>query len=209
MNNELYLFVKESLQQGIPRDAIQDALLQARWQPEEVSAALASFAELDFPVPVPRPKPYLQARDAFFYVVSFIALYISAFSFGTLIFSFIERAFPDPVSYGGFVSGSFARAIAALIVTFPLYLFFMWRISVANARDPERRQSLIRKWLTYLTLVVASGIIIGDLIFTLTNFLEGDLTIRFLLKAATILVITGVIFGYYLWDLQREEKVQQ
>jgi hypothetical protein len=209
MNNELYLFVKESLQQGIPRDAIQDALLQARWQPEEVSAALASFAELDFPVPVPRPKPYLQARDAFFYVVSFIALYVSAFSFGTLIFSFIERAFPDPPFYGGFVSGSFARAIAALIVTFPLYLFFMWRISVANARDPERRQSLIRKWLTYLTLVVASGIIIGDLIFTLTNFLEGDLTIRFLLKAATILVITGVIFGYYLWDLQREEKVQQ
>ncbi|MFQ6026969.1 MAG: DUF5671 domain-containing protein [Dehalococcoidia bacterium] len=210
MNNELYLFVKESLQQGLEREAIQQALLQARWQPEEVSNALAAFADVDFPVPVPRPKPYIQAREAFLYVVSFITLYVSAFSFGALIFSFIDRAFPDPLSFGGgFSSEALTTAIASIVITFPLYLFFMWRIAKAAAEDPERRQSRIRKWLTYLTLVVGAGIIIGDLIGLLANFLDGDLTTRFSLKALTILTITGVIFGFYLWDLQREEQVEQ
>jgi len=210
MNSELYAFVKESLEKGIERAAIRDALLRARWQEEEIRNALSAFAEVDFPVPVPRRRPYLQAREAFMYVVSFITLYISAFSLGTLVFNFIDRAFPDPLTIGGgFSSGVITTAIAAIIITFPLYLFFMWRISIAVAQDPERKQSRIRKWLTYLTLVVGAGIIIGDLIALLGNFLGGELTIRFTLKALTILAIAGTIFGYYLWDLQRTEKEEQ
>ena len=209
MNSELYLFVKESLQQGQEREAIRQALLQARWQLEEVNSALAAFAEVDFPVPVPRPKPYLQAREAFFYVVSFISLYVSASSFAALIFSLIEWAIPDAREFrGGFNSGGLNMAIAALVITFPLYLFFMWRIFKDAAQDPERRQSKIRKWLTYLTLVIASGFIIGDSIFLLAEFLGGELSLRFILKALTILAITGSIFGFYLWDLQREEQVE-
>ena len=99
-------------------------------------------------------------------------------------------------------------AIASIVITFPLYLFFMWRIFKAAAKDPERRQSKIRKWLTYLTLVVAAGFIIGDSIFLLAEFLGGELSIRFFLKALTILVISGSVFGFYLWDLQREEQVE-
>ena len=67
----------------------------------------------------------------------------------------------------------------------------------------------MRKWLTYLTLVVAAGIIIGDLIALLSSLLGGDLSVPFTLKAMTILAITGCIFGYYLWDLRQTEQEDQ
>ena len=210
MNNQLYSFVKESLERGLDRAAIRDALLQAGWQEEEVRNVLSSFAEIDFPVPVPRPKPYLQAREAFLYLVSFLTLYISAFSFGTLMFVFIDRAFPDPLDFGGGrSSGSLTTAIASIVITFPLYLLLMWRLGKDAATKPERRESRVRKWLTYLSLVVAAGIIIGALIALLSNLLAGSLTVRFTLKAMTILAITGCIFGYYLWDLRQTEQEDQ
>ena len=206
MNNELRAFVKESLERGLERDAVRSVLLQAGWREDELRDALASFADIDFPVAVPRPRPYLHAREAFFYLVSFIALYVTAFSFGAVMFGIIDRAFPDALDYGYYgPSVGQAAAVASVIVTFPIYLFLMKRLATGAAADSERRQSLVRRWLTYLTLVGVSGIIIGDLIALLANLLAGDPTIRFALKALTILAIASCIFGYYFHDMRRAE----
>ena len=110
---------------------------------------------------------------------------------------------------GQYISGSMRIALASIIITFPVYLFLMWRLTKDSAVYPERRQSRLRKWLTYLTLVIASSIITGDLITMLAKLLGGDLTIPFILKVLTILLIIGSIFGYYLWDLRQSEKVDQ
>ena len=98
-----------------------------------------------------------------------------------------------------------ATAIASVIIAFPLYLFLARWLAQFAAGDPERRQSLVRRWLTYLTLVVAAGFILGDLIALLANVLTGDPTLRFVLKALSVLAISGCIFGYYLWDMRRTE----
>jgi hypothetical protein len=214
MSSELDSFVKDSLSQGLERSAIRDVLLQAGWREDELTNALSAYAEIDFPVPVPKPKPYLQAREAFLYLVSFIALYVTAFSLITLIFGFIDRAFFDPLSYRGayqreFLSGAIVTALSSIIITFPVYLFLMWRLTKDSAVYPERRQSRLRKWLTYLTLVVGSSIIVGDLITLLAKLLGGDLTVPFILKVLTILLVIGSIFAYYLWDLRQSEKVDQ
>ena len=70
-------------------------LLEAGWQDSEVRNGLSGFAEVDFSVAVPRPAPYLYAREAFLYLVSFIALYVTAISFGILVFGLIDYSFPD------------------------------------------------------------------------------------------------------------------
>ena len=212
MSDELEGFIKESLTRGLGRDATRDVLLQAGWREDEVNNALSAFADIDFPVPVPRPKPYMQAREAFMYLVSFVALFITAFSIGTLVFGYIDHAFPDPLArhsqYGGdTVPDEMTWAMAAVIITFPLYLFLMWRLAKDAAVHPEFRQSRIWRWLTYLTLAIAAAVITGDLIVLLSNVLRGDLTVPFVLKVMTVLLITGAVFGYYLWDLRRKEDV--
>ena len=71
--------------------------------------------------------------------------------------------------------------------------------------DPDKRLSLVRRWLTYLTLVIGAGIILGDIIALLANLLMGDPTLRFFLKGGVILLITTCIFGFYMWDMKRTE----
>ena len=209
MSDELHIFIKESLSKGIDRPDIKKALLEGGWREDEIEKALSSFAQVDFPLPVPRRKPYLEARSAFIYLVSFITLYISAFSFGSLVFQFVDIWFPDPLSYSyypGTGFGGMRYALAALIVAFPLHLFLMSLIAKSHRKDPEQRQSKLRRWLIYITLVVVSGVLIGDFIAVLAHVLGGELAARFLLKALTVMLISGAIFGYYLGDLQKEEK---
>ncbi len=62
----------------------------------------------------------------------------------------------------------------------------------------------MRKWLTYLALVVTASILIGDVVTFLAYFLRGDLDTRFVLKVLTLLVIAAGVFGYYLDSLRRE-----
>ena len=211
MNEDLRQFIKESLERGLEREAIRDVLLEAGWQEREVNSGLAAFAEVDFPVAVPRPRPYLHAREAFLYLISFIALYVFAFSLGAVFFGLIDYHFSSSLyRYDPGPSAAQTTALAAIIVAFPLYLFLMRRLAAAVAVDPERRQSLIRRWLTYLTLVVGAAVILGDVIALLARLLAGDPTTGFVLKVIAILAITGPIFAYYLWDMrQAEEEVTE
>ena len=211
MNQELRQFIKESLETGQEREAIRNVLLEAGWQEREVNSGLAAFAEVAFPVAVPRPQPYLHAREAFLYLVSFIALYVFAFSLGAVFFGLIDYHFSSVINrYDTGPSAAQTTALAAVIVAFPVYLVLMRWLGRAVAADPERRQSLIRRWLTYLTLVVGSAVILGDVIALLARLLAGDPTTGFVLKVVAILVITGPIFAYYLWDMrQAEDQVTQ
>jgi uncharacterized protein YacL len=149
----------------------------------------------------------LSAREAFIYLVLFTCLYISSFSLGSLLFDFVNRAFPDPLmTYQNVDFTSIRMAVASLIVAFPIYMWLSQLTLKEVRRDPDKKSSKIRKWLTYITLFVAAGVIIGDLITLIFNLLGGDLTTRFVLKVVVVLVIAGMIFGYYLWDLRTEEK---
>ena len=94
-NKELIDFVKQGLEAGQSRQSISDALLTAGWKLDEVKNAIHSFADVDFPIAVPRPRPYLSARVAFLYLLFFIMLAIVAWSLGSLLFSMINMAFPD------------------------------------------------------------------------------------------------------------------
>ena len=127
IEDELIGFVRESLTRGLPRADIEAALLRAGWEAGQVSAALGAFADETFPVPVPRPRASLSARDAFLYLVLFSTLYLSAVNFGGLVFDLINHAFPDPVldAPGGYrASGDGMRwAISTLIVSFPVFLY--------------------------------------------------------------------------------------
>lgn len=204
-SEELATFVRDALAREIPRERIETALLEAGWPREKVTRALRSYAEVDFPLPVPRPQPYLSAREAFLYLVLFTSLFLSAFHVGVILFELIEKAFPDPAA-PGFSARALRWAVSYVVVSFPLYLGLTVRQERELRADPAKRASKVRKWLTYLTLFVAAGFVVGDLVTLIFHFLEGELTVRFLLKVLVVGTIAGTVFGYYLRDLEKDEQ---
>ncbi len=212
MDDSLERFVHDALARGVSRAEVETVLADAGWARDEIDSALARWADTDFPVPVPRPKPYVSAREAFIYLVLFTLLYLSAWSLGALLFQLIDRGIPDPArSYGIRASGLTAIrwAVAMLVIAFPGYLLLSWRTYRVTRLETERRKSRVRKWLTYLTLFLAASVLLGDLISLVFNLLEGELTVRFLLKVLTVAGIAGAIFGYYLWDLRQDDAVPE
>lgn len=206
--NELTDFVRTSLERGLTRTQIAQALGAAGWKTDQVNAAIASFATVDFPVPVPRPRPSLSAREAFIYLLLFTTLYIVAYHLGSLVFDFVNRAFPDPaspLSEDGFRSG-LRFSVAALVVALPVFLYTSRLTNRATEMDAGQRLSPVRRWLTYLTLFQAACVLIADVTTLVYNLLGGDLTVRFGLKALTVGVIAGTVFWYYLSDLGVDEK---
>ena len=154
-------------------------------------------------------QPYLSAKEAFWYLVLFTTLYLSAIYLGTLLFQLINLAVPDPVESRYWVDSAentIRWAVAVLVVAFPLFLFMSRLVARAVAEDPAKRASKVRKWLTYVTLFIAVCVLLGDAISLLYNLLSGDLTTRFVLKSLVVGVIAGGVFGYYLWDLKRDER---
>lgn len=147
-------------------------------------------------------------RDVFLHIFSMVALYWVAVSFITLCWQYINYFFPDVLSlrynYQSYV-WPIRFAVASLVITFPLFLLASWFLNKIYRRETVVRESRIRKWLIYLTLFIASLIIVGDLVSVIFNFLGGDVTVRFVLKALSVLIVAGVVFGYYLDDVRRPE----
>lgn len=207
-NEDLNSFVRESLARGLPRTQVEAALKQAGWSSKQVSAALAAFAPVDFPIPVPRPRTSLSAREAFTYLLLFSTLYIVAFQFGSLLFQFINQAFPDPASP---LTGQFRReairfSVSSLIVALPVFLFMSRLTNRETTSDPMKRMSPVRRWLTYLTLFIAACVLIGDVTTLVYSVLGGELTTRFVLKVLVVGVIAGTVFWFYVSDLRVDER---
>jgi hypothetical protein len=206
---ELELFVREALAKGASKEEVAAVLAAAGWEGAQVSAALDAYADVGFPLPVPRPRPYLSAREAFFYLLLFATLYLSAWHVGSLLFNLIERAFPDPAdsAYAIVRLGSSMRwSIASVVIAFPVFVFVSRHLALELARRPAKRLSAVRRWLTYVTLFIAATVLIGDMIALVYNLLGGELSARFLLKVLVVAVIAGTVFGWYLHDLRREER---
>ena len=203
----LVRFVEEALRSGSSREAVRQVLQDAGWSKDHVGKALAAYAETAFPIPVPKPRAPLSARDAFLYVVMFGMLYLCAYNLGVLLTQFVNLGFPDP-ALDRYLRPmvSIRWSLSSIIVAFPVFLFVAWQIGKDLARDPTRRTSAVRKWLTYLTLAIAAGVAVGDLIYLLDSLLAGELTTRFVLKALIVAVIAGVVFGYYLWLMRVDDR---
>ena len=209
VTQELERFVREALAKGKAKPEVEAALVAAGWEAEQVRGVLDGYADVAFPVPVPRPRPYLSAREAFLYLLLFATLYLSAYHVGSLLFDLIERAFPDPAD-GAYAAGQLGRSmrwsVASVAIAFPVFVFVARHLSRELARSPAKRLSAVRRWLTYLTLFIAATVLIGDMIALVFNLLGGELTARFGLKVLVVAVIAGAVFGYYLHDLRREER---
>lgn len=148
------------------------------------------------------------ARNFFLYGLMFFALYVSAFSFAGAVWQMINLYVPDALLVNGYYNATFyldqLRAfISALIVATPLYYFLARFVSREHKKDKAMADSAIRKWLTYLTLLIGAVVVVITMIVTVNKLLAGEATMRFILRALDALLVASGVFGYYLWDIRR------
>jgi len=177
------------------------------WPEDDVYRALADHFENQSGVRVPAYKRSGSAKDAFLYLLSFSMLATWTIGLGSVMFTLIDRWIRDPLSPANdYYAGGYyqiAGSLACIIVAFPIYLLTMRVILREVGLHPEKLESPVRKWLTYIALLIAAGVVVGDLITFLTYFLRGELTARFVAKTSVGLVLAGGVFWYYLGSLQK------
>lgn len=203
-------FLEAARAQGASDDLLANLLERRGWSRKEIYQAFGSLYErltgLELPGRAARAAE--SARDAFLYLLSFGTLATWATGLGSIFFTLIDAQFPDRIAQQPYrnlgleISGS----LASVIVAFPIYLVTMRLLLRGVQAQPEKLESGVRKWLTYIALLLASGTVIGDLVTLLTYFLRGDLTTRFVLKVLTVFIIAGGVFWYYLLWLEKPSE---
>ncbi|MBS9717455.1 DUF5671 domain-containing protein [Pseudohalocynthiibacter aestuariivivens] len=197
--DQIAVFVHDALAAGRSRDEISEALAKAGWAPNEISDSLNAWVDSDFSPPVPRPRAYVSAQEAFFYGLMFAALGMTAWHLTTLSFNLIDRWLPDPsdIRPASYALGQMRWSIASLIVFAPLFLILNTRATRETRVDPGKSRSGVRKWFGYITLFIASISLLGDLMYAIFALLSGDLTLRFIAKSIVVAVVAGIIFFYF------------
>lgn len=148
--------------------------------------------------------PKVTPKDFFLWLGAMAALYGSTVAFVALVFDYLNAAFPETLQYysGDPYSSGMSYEMATLIVLFPLFLVLMRVIRRGIAEDATRDDIWVRRWALFLTLFIAGATLAGDLITLIMYFLNGDVTLRFALKALVILLVAGAGFLHFLADLR-------
>jgi len=148
------------------------------------------------------------AKIVFLYLLSLISLGFVAVNLGNLIFQIINKNIIDIVEAfaSQYSPGALRFAIAALITATPIYFVSTWQINKNLSKGDLAGDSAVRRWLSYLILLISAIVALGYLIAIIFNFLDGELTLKFGLKALTALIISGTVFSYYLYDIKLENR---
>ncbi|MEK7077033.1 MAG: DUF5671 domain-containing protein, partial [Patescibacteria group bacterium] len=143
-------------------------------------------------------------RDVFLHLAGVVGLYVVVIAFGSLVFQLINIKFPDPAlgEFRQFGDG-LRWPLAVLVVVFPVYLSLSYFLQSELVRFPEKKELKTRKWMLYFTLFASGTVIVADLISLIFSFLSGELTVRFVLKVLTVLLVAAAVFAYYLWNLKK------
>lgn len=202
-------FLDAARSQGATDEAILGLLRGRGWPEEDIYRALAENFEARSGLSIPTYKRSASAKDAFLYLLSFSTLATWAIGLGSAVFTLIDENIVDPLSLNTlYVNNDYqmADSLACVIVAYPIYLITMRYILRNLEVYPEKLESSVRKWLTYIALLIAAGVVVGYLIAFLTSFLRGELTQRFAAKFISALAIAGGIFWYYIGSLSKRES---
>lgn len=201
--DQLARYVHDALVAGQSRAAIDDALTRAGWTKGEIAAALGAWDDAPSGPPVPRPRPFVSAREAFLHGLMFVALATIAWHLVSLSFALVDRFLPDIDSLGhaSVPVQSMRFSIATLIVFVPLFGWLDRYTRRVALSDAGARRSLVRKWFSHATLFLASLALLGDLIAAIYALLNGDMTARFAAKGLVVAVVALVILAYFRAEL--------
>ena len=138
-------------------------------------------------------------KDFFLHLSATAFLYTAVIALINLAFEVINRILPDALQTF-YNAGSLVWPISILIVMVPVTYVIEWLINRDISKMPEKRGIWIRRWRIYLTLFLTGVTIIVDIITLINTYLNGEISGRFIYKVLIVLVVSGVVFAYYILD---------
>ncbi len=180
---------------------IRAALGKAGWTAPEIAQALSAWDPGGDLPPVPRPRPYVSAREAMLYALLMIALVLVCYHVVGLGFQVIDRTFPDMADVWPRDSGSMRFSIAAIIAFLPLFVLLDGRMARRDRGSDPRRRSQARRIFASITVLAAALVLLGDVVAAVHAFLSGDLTPRLAAKLALVALTGLLVAACYREDL--------
>ena len=143
MNRDLHTFVRDALSRGVSREQLRAALREAHWPADEIDSELAGWHDAGLGLPVPRRRVGVSAREAFLYLLLFVALYLVCFHAGAILFALIEWQWPDAMLRGlpGRHWDGVRFSVATLLVAFPVYVVTSRFVGRSYEADPEQQRT--------------------------------------------------------------------
>lgn len=142
---------------------------------------------------------FSEVASSFFSLAFLIANVVAVM---TIVFSIIDKLLPDALSRDNYYSlnnnnSELHTAVSLLVLTIPAGLILAYWMRKRKMAHKEEPDSQVRKF-TIGTALVATAVTIGGSAFSIIyQFLEGDLSNRFLAKAASMLIVATTLFAYY------------
>ena len=149
-------------------------------------------------------KPKLSISFFFLCLGVLISLITSVVSFLNLVFSTLDKRFPDvsnatyQYGYNTYNYETMRIALATLIIFFPIFLivFHFWK--KFTKKEIGHIDQVLKKWLVYVVLFLSTLVVLIDLVTLVKYFVSGEITIRFVYKVLATFV-TAVIIGKYFY----------
>jgi hypothetical protein len=205
--SEIQTFIRQARERGIDAATIHTLLRSAGWKETEIARELAAEVVA---LPIPRPRGVSGAGEVFRNILEFGLLTFTLAHLVMLYFGCLDRSFPDPAnpqfwnldSEEGLSGHRFS--LAAVMVTFPLYLAVAWLAVRQEGSRPPTAATPVRRGFQWLTLLVSGLTILGNLIALLFWYFEGQLHWLTLLKIGVLLTLALSVFSYQALLLRRE-----
>src|SRR3989344_7546976 len=94
------------------------------------------------------------AKDFFLHLGAMVGLYASAIALVNMLFSVINKSFPEIAQYSYYSSPNISFPVATLIIVFPIFILLTSILERAYNIDPSKKEIWIRRWAVYITLFV-------------------------------------------------------
>ncbi|MFA5827658.1 MAG: DUF5671 domain-containing protein [Candidatus Paceibacterota bacterium] len=158
-------------------------------------------------------KPKLNVGFFFLCLGLLITLITSVVSFLNLVFSTLDKRFPDVLNasyqygYSTYDYESIRTALATLIIFFPVFIVisYFWRKFASGVIG--HIDEIIKKWVVYIILFLSAIVTMVDLVALIRYFISGEITTRFILKVLVTLLVAVLVGVYYIVLLRRKESL--
>lgn len=133
---------------------------------------------------------------------SFALLVTNIVSIITILFTVIDVIFKDEISsnraYNYYNSYSeLHSAISLLAIVLPASLILSYWIRKEHIKNTPEMNSPVKKFTIGATMIASLVAVCGSLFSIIYQYLEGDLSSRFIAKVISVFILAAILFVYY------------